>query len=195
MNDKLLENVQKNYGKIAKGETKKIISLDNNSNEVSKSIGYSLEEIESVPEEANVGLGCGNPLSFANIKEGDIVLDLGSGAGFDCFLASKKVGRRGRVIGVDMTPEMLHKSRQIAKEHKYRNIEFRLGEIENLPVADNYVDVIVSNCVINLSINKGRVYNEMYRVLKIGGIIAISDIVIIKELSEDMRNDELMHSC
>lgn len=195
MNDKLLENVQKNYGKIAKGETKKIISLDNNSNEVSKSIGYSLEEIESVPEEANVGLGCGNPLSFANIKEGDIVLDLGSGAGFDCFLASKKIGRRGRVIGVDMTPEMLHKSRQIAKEHKYRNVEFRLGEIENLPVADNYVDVIVSNCVINLSINKGRVYNEMYRVLKIGGIIAISDIVIIKELSEDMRNDELMHSC
>jgi len=122
-------------------------------------------------------------------------LDLGSGAGFDCFLASKKVGRRGRVIGVDMTPEMLHKSRQIAKEHKYRNVEFRLGEIENLPVADNFVDVIVSNCVINLSSNKGRVYNEMYRVLKTGGIISISDIVVIKELSEDMRNDELMHSC
>ncbi len=195
MNDKLLKSVQKNYGKIAKGEMKEIISLDNNSDEISKSIGYSLEEIESVPEEANVGLGCGNPLSFANIKEGDKVLDLGSGAGFDCFLASKKVGRRGRVIGVDMTPEMLHKSRQIAKEHKYRNVEFRLGEIENLPVADNFVDVIVSNCVINLSSNKGRVYNEMYRVLKTGGIISISDIVVIKELSEDMRNDELMHSC
>ncbi len=195
MNDKFLENVQKNYGKIAKGEMDEIISLDNNSEEISKSIGYSLEEIESVPKEANVGLGCGNPLSFADIKEGDIVLDLGSGAGFDCFLVSKKVGRRGRVIGVDMTPEMLHKARQIAKEHRYRNVEFRLGEIENLPVADNYVDVIVSNCVINLSSSKGRVYNEMYRVLKTGGIIAISDIVIIKELSEDMRNDELMHSC
>ena len=195
MNDKMLENVQKNYGKIAKGEIEEIISLENNSEEVSKSIGYSLEEIESVPEEANVGLGCGNPFSIANIKEGDIVLDLGSGAGFDCFLASKKVGRRGRVIGVDMTPEMLHKARRIAKEHKYRNVEFRLGEIENLPVADNYVDVIISNCVINLSSNKGRVYNEMYRVLMSGGTIAISDIVIIKELSEDMRNDELMHSC
>ena len=196
MKDNILENIQKNYSNIVNNNNEEqIISLQNTSDEVSNSIGYSIEEINSVPKESNVGLGCGNPFSFAEINEGDVVLDLGSGLGFDCFLASKKVGRRGKVIGVDMTPDMIHKSRQLAKEYKYRNVEFRLGEIENLPVADNSVDVVISNCVINLSPKKGRVYNEIYRVLKSGGRIAISDTVLIKELSENIKSDQQMYSC
>nr|WP_317282618.1 methyltransferase domain-containing protein [uncultured Sellimonas sp.] len=163
--------------------------------DISKSVGYSEEELEVVPPEANLGLGCGNPLPGAQLKEGEVVVDLGSGAGLDCFLAGVKVGRRGRVIGVDMTAEMISTSRQTAKKHKIRNVEFRLGEIENLPVANDYADVCMSNCVINLSQKKGRVYQEIFRILKPGGRISISDIVVMRKLPQDILDDPDMHSC
>lgn len=190
--------VRDSYGKIASGEAKKgccggAINIQSSVKELSRKIGYSEEEILEVPKEANMGLGCGNPQLIAEIKEGETVIDLGSGGGFDCFLASKKVGPAGYVIGVDMTPEMLSKSRNLAKECRYTNVDFRLGEIENLPVADNTADVVISNCVINLSPNKQRVYNEVYRVLKRGGRVAISDIVLIKGLTEEMKQDKRLY--
>ncbi len=164
--------------------------------QVSKTIGYSQNELNAVPEGANLGLGCGNPTAMASLKEGERVLDLGSGGGFDCFLAAKKVGKTGKVIGVDMTPEMLDKARANAKKGKYTNVEFRLGEIENLPVADSSVDVIISNCVINLSPDKKRVFEEAFRVLAPNGRLMVSDIVLLKPLPEPIRESaEAYTSC
>jgi len=167
----------------------------NSAKSISKNIGYSEKELK-VAGEANFGLGCGNPLAFGKIKEGDIVLDLGSGAGMDAFLAARKVGDKGKVIGVDMTKEMVERARENAKKKNITNVEFLLGEIENLPLKDNSVDTIITNCVINLTSDKAKTFNEAYRVLKPGGKIYLSDIVLLKELSKEQKNNkDLLTGC
>lgn len=199
--ENIKKEVRKRYAKVAKTSSSccasKVSCCSAPANkQVSKMIGYSDVEITSVPDGANLGLGCGNPVALASLKEGERVLDLGSGAGFDCFLAAKKVGKQGKVIGVDMTPEMLDKARANAKKGKYTNVEFRLGEIENLPVADSSVDVIISNCVINLAPNKKRVFEEACRVLVPNGRMMVSDIVLLKPLPETIqKNVEAYAGC
>ena len=195
------KTVKKAYSKIATNSNSSCCqcgcgTLDEQTvKKLSKSIGYSEEEMNAVPE-ANLGLGCGNPTAFGNIKEGDTVLDLGSGAGFDCFLASRKVGKIGKVIGLDMTEEMIAKARILAKEHGYSNVEFRLGDIEKMPLDDKSVNVIISNCVINLAPDKSKVFKEAYRVLKGGGKMYVSDIVLLGKLTDEQLNDEdLLSGC
>lgn len=201
-NDEIRQAVRQQYGRVAEdketrdnccapaccgGSTKHVQAL-------SQSLGYTAEDVGVAPPGANMGLGCGNPQAIAALKAGESVLDLGSGGGFDCFLAARQVGDMGQVIGVDMTPEMVSKARVHAEQGGYANVEFRLAEIENLPVADGTIDVVISNCVINLSPHKSRVFSEAYRVLKPGGRLAMTDIVTYTELPAAIREDMSLYT-
>ncbi len=201
MEDQDIKNIVKTrYGQVAKASSPccsqptSCCSPQNAAENISKSIGYSKEELKATPEGANLGLGCGNPVALASLQEGEIVLDLGSGAGFDCFLAANKVGKKGKIIGIDMTPEMIEKARENVEKGNYDNVEFRLGEIENLPLESESIDVIISNCVINLSPEKDAVFQEAFRVLKPGGRMMVSDIVLLNDLPVSIKKSVLAYT-
>ncbi len=198
-NTKIKEIIKKSYSQIAEASNSCCSSScgcnGNDKEKISKQIGYSNKEINKFPS-ANLGLGCGNPVALSNLKKGEIVLDLGSGAGFDAFLALEKVGKTGKVIGVDMTKKMIEKANENAKKYGYSNVEFKLGDIENIPLKDKSVDVIISNCVINLVPNKDKAFSESYRVLKDDGRMYLSDIVLLGELTQAQKNDKnLLSGC
>jgi arsenite methyltransferase len=195
-NNQIQENVKSGYADIVRRNTKKPF-LSNifqccDPKEIAvnigKKIGYSEEELNNVPRDANLGIGCGNPTALASIKKGETILDLGSGAGFDCFLASKETGKTGKVIGIDITPEMVEQAKKNAEKGNYKNVEFKIGEIENLPIENSSIDLIISNCVINLTNQKEKVFEEAYRVAKPGGRIMISDIILLNDLPDYVKN-------
>lgn len=208
-NDTARATVREHYGSVARSGSSCCGSTDSDNDtdaggscccgdstaeRISGEIGYSTDEMSVVPDGANLGLGCGNPTALAEIRAGDTVVDLGSGGGFDSFLAAQKTGSDGRVIGIDMTPDMLDRARTNAEKGGYTNVEFRLGEIEHLPIADSMVDLIISNCVINLSPEKQKVFGEAFRVLKPGGKVMVSDIVLRGEIPDELRKSAAAYS-
>lgn len=191
--------VKKVYGSIAKGKKKSCCEVSASccsGGNVSQKIGYSKEELDLIPKDADMGLGCGNPVALASLREGETVVDLGSGGGIDVFLAAKRVGDKGRVIGIDMTKEMIKKAEKNTKKSRFKNVEFKLGDIENMPLVDNIADCVISNCVINLASDKQKVFNEAFRVLKPNGRLMLSDMVLVRDLPEKiLKSAEMYTGC